>query len=135
MAGQTNLSAEIPADLPEELVQTLLGLPGLRIERIVSLGHTSAEGVWYEGTAQMATAYRARGENDRADEILRLLRAAQHDSGGIAASDQPDGLVTGFAHDDECIRYFQRAHVGATAWMILAERGANPYWMRLAPER
>jgi cupin 2 domain-containing protein len=48
LASLTNLFAEIPDDLPEELFQTLLGRPGLRIERIVSLGHASPEGFWYE---------------------------------------------------------------------------------------
>jgi cupin 2 domain-containing protein len=48
MAGLTNLFADIPAGLPEELVQTLLGAPGFCIERIVSLGHASPEGFWYD---------------------------------------------------------------------------------------
>ncbi len=43
-----NLFAEIPVALPEELFQTLLGTPNLRIERIVSLGHASPEGFWYD---------------------------------------------------------------------------------------
>src|SRR3954465_6343326 len=42
-----NLFAEIPTGLPEELFQTLLSTPGVRIERIVSLGHASPEGFWY----------------------------------------------------------------------------------------
>jgi cupin 2 domain-containing protein len=48
MAGLTNLFAEIPADLPEELIQTLLSTSNVRIERIVSLGHASPEGFWYD---------------------------------------------------------------------------------------
>ena len=48
MAGLTNLFAEIPADLPEELIQTLLSTSSLRIERIVSLGHFSPEDFWYD---------------------------------------------------------------------------------------
>jgi cupin 2 domain-containing protein len=48
MDGLTNLFADIPDDLPEELIQSLLCTPGLRIERIVSLGHTSPEGFWYD---------------------------------------------------------------------------------------
>jgi cupin 2 domain-containing protein len=48
MTGLTNLFADIPDDLPEELIQTLLSTPGLRIERIVSLGHSSPEGFWYD---------------------------------------------------------------------------------------
>jgi cupin 2 domain-containing protein len=48
MDDLTNLLAGIPADLPEELFQTLLSTPSLRIERIVSWGHTSPEGFWYD---------------------------------------------------------------------------------------
>ena len=48
MVGLTNLFADISANLPEELVQTLLSMPSLRIERIVSLGHISPEGFWYD---------------------------------------------------------------------------------------
>lgn len=48
MAGLTNLLTEIPTDLPGERFQTLLSTPSFRIERIVSLGHTSAEGFWYD---------------------------------------------------------------------------------------
>lgn len=48
MAGLTNLFGDVPADLPEELVQTLLGTSKLRIERIVSHGHASPEGFWYD---------------------------------------------------------------------------------------
>jgi cupin 2 domain-containing protein len=48
MAGLTNLLADIPADLPAELIQPLLSTPGIRIERIISLGHASPEGFWYD---------------------------------------------------------------------------------------
>jgi cupin 2 domain-containing protein len=51
MNGLANLFADIPADLPEELTQTLLSAPGVRIERIVSLGHRSPEGFWYDQEA------------------------------------------------------------------------------------
>ena len=43
-----NLFADIPADLPDELLQTILSGPNLRIERIVSRGHASSDGFWYE---------------------------------------------------------------------------------------
>jgi cupin 2 domain-containing protein len=48
MDGLTNLFADIPDDLPEERIQSLLTTPGLRIERIVSRGHVSREGFWYD---------------------------------------------------------------------------------------
>ena len=48
MAAPTNLFAQIPEDLPEEVIQPLLSTPGLRIERIISQGHASPEGFWYD---------------------------------------------------------------------------------------
>ncbi len=43
-----NLLAKLPAALPQELCEPLLGRPGLRVERIVSLGHASPHGFWYD---------------------------------------------------------------------------------------
>jgi len=43
-----NLFADLPRDLPEELLTTLLQAPGVRIERIVSHGHQSPPGFWYD---------------------------------------------------------------------------------------
>ncbi len=43
-----NFFADIPEDLPEELFQTLLNGSDFRVERIVSLGHVSPEGFWYD---------------------------------------------------------------------------------------
>jgi cupin 2 domain-containing protein len=43
-----NLFASLPAHLPDELVETLLDSAGVRIERIVSHGHASPEGFWYD---------------------------------------------------------------------------------------
>lgn len=43
-----NLFEEIPADLPEELFHTLGAARGVRIERIVSRGHASPPGFWYD---------------------------------------------------------------------------------------
>ena len=44
----TNLFADLPQHLPQELVQTLLTAANVRIERIVSHGHASPEGFWYD---------------------------------------------------------------------------------------
>ena len=43
-----NLFADLPAELSDELVQTLVKSDGVRIERIVSRGHASSEGFWYD---------------------------------------------------------------------------------------
>ena len=43
-----NLLKDLPAKLPEELFEPLLQRPGLRLERILSLGHASGPGRWYD---------------------------------------------------------------------------------------
>jgi cupin 2 domain-containing protein len=43
-----NVFSDIPADLPDEQCQTLLTTPHFRIERIVSRGHSSPPGFWYD---------------------------------------------------------------------------------------
>lgn len=48
MLVSKNLFADIPAHLPEELIETILSRPNVRIERIVSKGHASPEGHWFD---------------------------------------------------------------------------------------
>jgi cupin 2 domain-containing protein len=46
-----NIFADIPDDLTDmkdELFQTILQTSGFRVERIVSHGHSSPEGFWYD---------------------------------------------------------------------------------------
>ena len=43
-----NLFSAIPAALPQELIEELVNHPHVRIERIVSKGHASPEGFWYD---------------------------------------------------------------------------------------
>ena len=44
----TNLFADLPQRLPNELVTTLLDAANVRIERIIFHGHASPEGFWYD---------------------------------------------------------------------------------------
>lgn len=39
---------DLPHDLPNELVETLAESGAVRIERIVSTGHASPDGFWYD---------------------------------------------------------------------------------------
>jgi cupin 2 domain-containing protein len=69
MTPPSNLFDGIPAPLPDELIQTLLASPALRIERIVSLGHASPDGFWYdqgwdEWVVLLSGAARLRFEGD-----------------------------------------------------------------------
>lgn len=71
----TNLFADVPTELAAELLQSLVERPGLRIERIVSHGHASPEGFWYdqaehEWVAVLAGAAKLRLVDP--DELLTL---------------------------------------------------------------
>lgn len=70
-----NLFADIPTSLPAELLQTLVARPNMRIERIVSHGHSSPDGFWYdqaehEWVAVLCGAARVRFERD--DRFVEL---------------------------------------------------------------
>lgn len=43
-----NLFDSLPTDLPKELFEILTDSPHVRIERIISHGHASPEGFWYD---------------------------------------------------------------------------------------
>lgn len=44
----TNLFSDLPLHLPDEHLTTLLAAGNVRIERIVSHGHASPDGFWYD---------------------------------------------------------------------------------------
>ncbi|MBA4189613.1 MAG: hypothetical protein C0467_16635 [Planctomycetaceae bacterium] len=46
--GAQNFFSDLPSQLPGELVETILTAPTVRIERIVSHGHASPNGFWYD---------------------------------------------------------------------------------------
>lgn len=48
MAMLSNLFSDFSTVLPSELFETLLEAKSLRIERIVSHGHSSPDGFWYD---------------------------------------------------------------------------------------
>ncbi|KPA17927.1 hypothetical protein MHK_001856 [Candidatus Magnetomorum sp. HK-1] len=88
---------------------------------------TSPDGVWFEGTAQMALAYQINSEYTKANNYIKEIEKAQeyapntNGKGIVAAS--IDGLTTGISWN-----YYSRLHIGATAWYIFAKLGYNPYW-------
>lgn len=48
MSIDGNLFAALPKNLPDELIENLVEQPGIRLERIVSTGHVTPEGEWYD---------------------------------------------------------------------------------------
>jgi len=89
------------------------------------------DGIWYEGTAHMAVAYQFTGQFNQANVLISSLVAAQDKSGGLPAADR-DGLTTGiWSTDGTPWLYFKRPHVGATAWLVLAQKQVNPFWPKM----
>jgi len=48
MTSANNLFSDIPTEFKEELFETIFKRETFRIERIVSRGHSSPEGFWYD---------------------------------------------------------------------------------------
>jgi len=71
-----NLSRDLPDAGAGEITQTLLAAPGLRIERIVSLGQASPPGFWYD--------------QEQAEWVLLLAGAAR-----LRFADEPEARPLG----------------------------------------
>ena len=89
------------------------------------------DGIWYEGTAQMAAVYKYIGNYEEAGLLIDcILGFGQAPSYCVYAASK-DGLTTGFdlpTDPPEPWLYYKREHIGATAWYIFAVKGINPYW-------
>lgn len=88
------------------------------------------DGVWVEGTAQAALAYRITRDLRAVDRLLSSLAADQTPSGLLNATRKPQ-LTTGLSIDPTSpvpdFFYFRRPHLGATSWAVLAATGWNPF--------
>jgi hypothetical protein len=90
------------------------------------------DGVWVEGTAQAAMAYKLVGDHAAADRLLGSLAADRTPSGLLNATRGPR-LTTGLSIDPTGSTttpdffYYRRPHLGATAWAAIAEMGWNPF--------
>ena len=89
MTNDKNILDGIPADLPNEQFTTLLQADGLRIERIVSAGHASPPGFWYdqddnewvivlEGSAKVQFEDQAEPVQLRRGSYLNIPAHAKH---------------------------------------------------------
>ncbi|MGJ5149381.1 hypothetical protein [Bradyrhizobium sp. HKCCYLR1023] len=90
------------------------------------------DGVWVEGTAQAALAYRMVGDAAASQGLLAGLRADRTATGLLNAT-RHARLTTGLSIDPtgattiQDFFYYKRPHLGATAWAVLAETGWNPF--------
>jgi hypothetical protein len=89
------------------------------------------DGIWYEGTAQASVAYKFIENEDKYKKVLSFLESRKSKSGGLPATDNPT-VTTGFyLSNGQPWVYYHRTHIGATAWLVLAEYGYNPFWGKL----
>src|SRR5436190_19843770 len=108
MLTATNLLADLPSNLSHELVQTLVTASGVRIERIVSYGHASPAGFWYdqgeaEWVAVLTGAARLRFEEGtiemRAGDFVNIPAHRRHRV-EWTTPDEPTVWLAVFYRDD-----------------------------------
>ncbi len=92
--------------------------------------NTDRDGIWFEGTAHYVAASYLVGDSINSDQYLEELRKAQtstnvnsNDKGIVAACH--DGVSTGLDW-----KYYNRLHIGTTAWYIFSEKHWNPYYQK-----
>jgi hypothetical protein len=85
------------------------------------------DGVWHEGTAQMAVCYKVMGNTESYDRVMAYLNSQMAADGSITAADR-DGVSTGFyvSGTDVKWEYNCTTNLGATNWLAFAQLGTNP---------
>jgi hypothetical protein len=107
-------------------------LPGLAQKTATGAGYAYSQalhGIWTEGTAQAALLMHLTGRASQATALLATIDRLQAPEGGFYATDQAD-LPTGFVLPTDPRKprlYFHLPHLGATAWVALAQRNVNPF--------
>ncbi len=96
------------------------------------------DGIWTEGTAQAALAFAWLGRGHEAQRALRYLeiqQAMQPADAYLPATDR-ERITTGLAIDPQSdsadFYYFQRPHLAASAWAVMAAAKWNPFAPRQA---
>lgn len=116
---------EVAAHLPAALdcAQKWLGFEG---------GYAYSEvrdGVWTEGSAQMLLLLKLSKRDAQAQAVRKAIEKQRTPEGSYYAAGT-QRLPTGFMLDTDPLQprlYFRLPHLGAVAWVALAERGFNPF--------
>ncbi|MDR0725209.1 MAG: hypothetical protein LBF59_04275 [Prevotellaceae bacterium] len=92
------------------------------------------DGVWWEGSLQKVVVEKVLGNAAKYNAQLSIANAAANADGSITAANR-DGVSTGIwlegVNADGSIKgnewkYNKRIHIGATAWLAIAQLGRNP---------
>ena len=88
------------------------------------------DGIWNEGTAQMALCYAGTGDQELYGSILSYLDS-QTDEEGIMPAANRDGLSPGFllGGTGDIWEFNNEESISATAWYSLAQMAVNPFAM------
>lgn len=86
------------------------------------------DGIWNEGTVQMAICYGIVGSAGKREAVLAYLETQVAEDGSIPAADR-DGVSTGFVivGSDVLWEYNNTQSVSATGWLAFAQMGRNPF--------
>lgn len=88
------------------------------------------DGLWVEGTAQAALAYRRCGREADASKYLSTV-ASQFSAGGYVYATREARITTGLAVNSNSksadFYYYRRPHLAATAWVAMAALQWNPF--------
>lgn len=87
------------------------------------------EGLWTEGTGQMALLAALSGRRDEAAALNRVIATLRTPDGAYYASNR-SALPTGFMLQTDPTKareYFHIRHLAAAAWAALAQRRFNPF--------
>lgn len=88
------------------------------------------DGIWTEGTAQMAAVLVLRGQPERAAPLWPILARQATPDGWLYATPEArirTGLAIGPDSASSDFFYYHLPHLGATAWAVIAAKGANPF--------
>lgn len=86
------------------------------------------DGIWNEGTAQMAVCYGSLGNMQRYETVMQYLETQSAKDGSIPAADR-DGVSTGFVVTglDNRREYNNSQSIAATSWYAFAQMMINPF--------
>lgn len=100
----------------------------LRVDSGFAYGE-ARDGVWTEGTAQVALCAALTGRDDMARQLNQAITSERAPDGGYYATSAAS-LPTGFMLPTDPSQprlYFHLPHLGAAAWAALVERRFNPF--------
>lgn len=93
--------------------------------------NSDRDGLWVEGTAQVALVLAVRGEGARASRLIETILAYADPGSGWLFATPKTQLSTGLSIDamgeGSAFTYHHWPHLGATAWTVLAAMHFNPF--------